>query len=411
MNRKHIQDDMSFSCIPVKQSFGVFYACSIPAKDLLNICQPIRAEVLDDDLDNDPLNFSIKKSTGTQRELGISRPEQIRDYIKTGVAAFPNSIIIGANISENGFLLEENERTWQVENNLLKISKGALTAAIIDGQHRLAGFELLESDDIALNEYLLCSIYLNIPMTYHAQIFSTINSTQRKVHKNLIYQLYQIDMDEKEPKYWSPEVLSVYLSRALGTDGDSILKNRIVLALDNEDTEKDWNISLSSMVEGILKLISESPQRDRDSFYSKRMESKIRRDVGEDNSVWRDRYLEMRDKSIYEDLRGFFNTCFKNFDEDSAYKSSIGCTALLDALRELLLKPKVDYGFIDSILIDLIANIDQSKVPQDKVTKYKSTFRDVFIASFIRCSTNLRVEHKFYQKKLEDFDDYLINTV
>jgi len=401
---------MSFSCIPVKQSFGMFYACSISAKDLLKICQPIRAEVLDNDLDNNPLNLSIKKSTGTQRQLGNSRPEEIKDYIKTGVAAFPNSIIIGANISEDGFLLEENQRTWKVEDNCLKISKGALTAAIIDGQHRLAGFELLEEDDLALNENLLCSIYLNIPMTYHAQIFSIINSTQRKVHKNLIYQLYQIDMDEKEPKYWSPEVLSVYLSRALGTDTDSILKNRIVLAIDNKDTEKDWNISLSSMVEGILKLISESPQRDRDSFYSKKMESKIRRDVGEDNAVWRERYLEMRDKSIYEDLRGFFNTCFNMFDEDSAYRSTVGCAALLEALRELLSKPKVNYTLIDSRLTELIENIDQSKMPKDKVTKNQSTFRDVFIASFIRCNTKLKIEHKFYKNNLADFDCFLINN-
>jgi len=410
MNRKHIQENMSFSCIPVKQSFGMFYACSISAKDLLKICQPIRAEVLDNDLDNNPLNLSIKKSTGTQRQLGNSRPEEIKDYIKTGVAAFPNSIIIGANISEDGFLLEENQRTWKVEDNCLKISKGALTAAIIDGQHRLAGFELLEEDDLALNENLLCSIYLNIPMTYHAQIFSIINSTQRKVHKNLIYQLYQIDMDEKEPKYWSPEVLSVYLSRALGTDTDSILKNRIVLAIDNKDTEKDWNISLSSMVEGILKLISESPQRDRDSFYSKKMESKIRRDVGEDNAVWRERYLEMRDKSIYEDLRGFFNTCFNMFDEDSAYRSTVGCAALLEALRELLSKPKVNYTLIDSRLTELIENIDQSKMPKDKVTKNQSTFRDVFIASFIRCNTKLKIEHKFYKNNLADFDCFLINN-
>ncbi|QWV06568.1 DGQHR domain-containing protein (plasmid) [Pseudoalteromonas shioyasakiensis] len=383
---------------------------SISAKDLLKICQPIRAEVLDNDLDNNPLNLSIKKSTGTQRQLGNSRPEEIKDYIKTGVAAFPNSIIIGANISEDGFLLEENQRTWKVEDNCLKISKGALTAAIIDGQHRLAGFELLEEDDLALNENLLCSIYLNIPMTYHAQIFSIINSTQRKVHKNLIYQLYQIDMDEKEPKYWSPEVLSVYLSRALGTDTDSILKNRIVLAIDNKDTEKDWNISLSSMVEGILKLISESPQRDRDSFYSKKMESKIRRDVGEDNAVWRERYLEMRDKSIYEDLRGFFNTCFNMFDEDSAYRSTVGCAALLEALRELLSKPKVNYTLIDSRLTELIENIDQSKMPKDKVTKNQSTFRDVFIASFIRCNTKLKIEHKFYKNNLADFDCFLINN-
>ena len=408
MTRKKINNEKTYPCIPVEQSFGIFYACSIPAKDLLEICEPIRAEVLEDDIDNDPLDISIKKSTGTQRQLGKTRPEQIMEYIKTGVAAFPNSIIIGANISELGYLLDEEEKTWTVQDNILKVHKGAFSAAIIDGQHRLSGFELLDSNDPSLNEELLCSIYLDIPMTYHAQIFSTINSTQRRVHKNLIYQLYQIDMDDKEPKYWSPEVLSVYISRALGTDKNSKLKNRIVLALDNEQTQRDWNVSLSAMVEGILKLISDNPQRDRDSFYSKRMENKIRRDVGEDNSAWRHMYLEMRDKTMYEDLRHFFNLCFSAFNEDSSYRSSIGCTALLDALRELLLKRNVDYQYIRKLLNETISDIDQSKLPKDKISKNKSTLRDVFIASFIRKSTEVEVEHKFFQKDLSDFDSYLL---
>lgn len=408
MDRNRIKEKKTYACIAVKQSFGCFYACSISAKDLLEICQPIRAEVLDDNLDNDPLNFSIKKSTGTQRELNKTRPEQIKEYIKTGVAAFPNSIIIGANISEEGFLLEEDDRTWKVEGHNLIIDAGALTGAIIDGQHRLAGFELLEEGDKALNESLLCSIYLNIPMTYHAQIFSTINSTQRKVHKNLIYQLYQIDMDEKEPKYWSPEVLAVYLARALGSDSKSELKNRIVLALDNDETQKDWNISLSVVVEGILKLFSDNPQRDRDSFYSKKMESKERRDVGEDDSVWRDRYLKIRDKLIYEDLRAYFNGCYIGFGDESAYRSSIGCAALLDAYRQLLQKRKIDTAYILENLSKVIENIDQSKLPTDKVTKSKSTLRDVLIASFINHSS-MNVEHKFYQKELKDFNEYLFN--
>jgi DNA phosphorothioation-associated DGQHR protein 1 len=407
MTRKTLTEEKTYPCIMVKQSFGVFYACSIPARDLLEICEPIRAEVLDDDIENDPLDISIKKSSGTQRQLGKTRPEQIKEYIQTGVAAFPNSIIIGANISESGYLLDDAKKTWVVEGDSLKLTSGALSAAIIDGQHRLAGFELLKPDDPSLDDCLLCSIYLDIPMTYHAQIFSNINSTQRRVHKNLIYQLYQIDMDEKEPKFWSPEVLSVYISRALGTDKESVLKDRIVLAIDNEDTKKDWNISLSAMVEGILKLISESPQRDRDSFYSKKMENKIRRDVGEDNSAWRNRYLEMRDKSIYDDLRYFFNTCFNLFEDQSAYRSSIGCTAILDALRELLLKSDIHFDYLKSNVEKALSLIIQPKLPLEKISKNKSVLRDVIIAAFIKGVEEIKIEHKFYQKEIDDFDKYL----
>jgi DNA phosphorothioation-associated DGQHR protein 1 len=407
VSRKILTKEKTYPCITVKQSFGMFYACSIPARDLLDICEPIRAEVLDDDIENNPLDISIKKSSGTQRQLSKTRPEQIKEYIQTGVAAFPNSIIIGANISESGYLLDDDKKTWTVEYNSLRVKSGALSAAIIDGQHRLAGFELLKSDDPSLDDCLLCSIYLDIPMTYHAQIFSNINSTQRRVHKNLIYQLYQIDMDEKEPKFWSPEVLSVYISRALGSDKESLLKDRIVLSIDNDETKKDWNMSLSAMVEGILKLISESPQRDRDSFYSKKMESKIRRDAGNDDSVWRNRYLEMKDKSIYEELRYFFNTCFTLIEDESAYRSTIGCTALLDALRLLLLKKHIHFEYLKSNLEKALSLIDQSKLPPEKTTKNISVLRDVIIAAFIKKAKDIKIEHKFYKKEIDDFDEYL----
>lgn len=407
MTRKSVDESKKYNCIEVKQGFGIFYACSIPAIDLLQICEPIRAEVLDEEIENDPLDMSIRKSSGTQRQLGKSRPEQIKEYIQTGVAAFPNSIIIGANISDSGYLLDIEDRTWKFDKGSLLISAGALSAAIIDGQHRLAGFEKLAKNEPALQDELLCSIYLDIPMTYHAQIFSSINSTQRRVPKNLIYQLYQIDMDEKSPRFWSPEVLSVYLSRALGSDKDSVLKDHVVLALDNENIKKEWNISLASLVEGILKFISENPKRDRDSFYSKKMESKVRKDVGNDRSVWRTRYIEMLDKSTYEDIKFYLNACYSVFDEGSTYRSSIGCSALLDALRILLEKPEIEFDYIKQILKSALSQINQSDLPKEKVTKSKSILRDVILASIIKCSEKKTIEHQFYRKELIDFDKYI----
>jgi DNA phosphorothioation-associated DGQHR protein 1 len=405
MTRKVVSKKYVFSCISVKQGFDKFYACSISAKVLLEICEPVRAEVLEEDIVHGALDISVKKSIGTQRQLTRTRPEQIKEYIKSGVAAFPNSIIIGANISEEGFLLDEDDQTWRVDNNQLTIAEGALSAAIIDGQHRLSGFGLLDENDPSLNDDLLCSIYLNIPMTYHAQIFSTINSTQRRVHKNLIYQLYQIDMDEKEPKYWSPEVLAVYIARALGGDKMSPLKDRVVLALEKDDLIKTWNVSLSSLVEGVLKLISDTPQRDKDAFYSKIMEQKTRKDLVKDSAVWRDLYLNQRDKIIYENILNYFKICFYKINDDSAYKSSIGCTALLEALKELLAKENFDINKVQENLSDCLESINQHELPRDKTTKNKSLLRDVLIASFVN-RRDLDVSHKFHKKTINDFDLY-----
>ena len=186
MLRKKIDKVNPIPCLEVKQGFGTFYVCVIKARKLLDMCEPIRAEVLDGEIDNDMLDIGLNKPSGPQRKVGEKRPEAIASFIKTGVAAFPNSIIIGANITNDGFLLEKDDWQWTYNsaNKTLEIEDGALGAAIIDGQHRLQGYELLRDEDHqALDDELVCSVYLDLPITYHAQLFSTINSNQRKVPK------------------------------------------------------------------------------------------------------------------------------------------------------------------------------------------------------------------------------------
>ena len=213
-------------------------------------------------------------------------------------------------------------------------------------------------------------------------------------------------MDEKNPKYWSPEVLSVYLSRALGVDEKSPLQNRVVLAVlkDDQSAIKEWKVSLSSLVESILKLISSQPREDRDAFYSKRMEEKERSCLEIDKSPWRNRYINMNDKFIYNSILSYLDKCYSNVVQNSPYESSIGCAALLDALKELLLKDELDFNRIESNLIECFKTIDQSKIPAEKTTKNKSLLRDVVIVSFMRKFDG--ITHKFYQKNKEDYDKY-----
>ncbi|RBW65352.1 hypothetical protein DS893_09650 [Vibrionales bacterium C3R12] len=386
MNRDHINNFKPVPSIKVTQGFGEFYICAIKAKDLLKICQPVRAEVLDGEIENDPLDIGLNKPSGHQRKVGYKRPEQIAQYIKTGFAAFPNSIIIGANISEEGYLLEGEEQQWTFEDGHLKIEDGALVAAIIDGQHRLEGYKLIQDEcGPSLDDELVCSVYLNLPITYHAQLFSTINSTQRKVPKNLIYQLYQIDMDESKPKYWSPEVLSVYLSRAFGMDNNSPLFGKVVLAIDKGELdrrpENDWSVSLSSLVEGILKLISKKPIDDRDVFYSKKMEVKERTDLSEDGSAWRHLYLTNRDRAIYKNLTVFLKSLFSKLPIDSAFRSSIGITAAFDALK-ILLESGVEFEYLTKHIYESLELVNFELLPNEKVTKSKSTLRNVLLLAF-----------------------------
>ena len=83
---------------------------------------------------------------------------------------------------------------------------------------------------------LLCSVYLDLPLAYHARIFTNININQKRVDKNLAYNLFQFDMEQGEPETWSPETLAVYFARVLEKDNDSPFKGKIKLGVENSSS-------------------------------------------------------------------------------------------------------------------------------------------------------------------------------
>jgi DGQHR domain-containing protein len=155
----------------VRQPLGTFYVISISAEKLLGLCYSDKAELGED-------GFSI---TGTQRLEDEKRQKEISDFIRTEEAAFPNTIILGANYDEDGYFIE-SEDSWVVEEESpgsyrLKIPSSRRMASIIDGQHRLRSFKYADIDRRKDFE-LLCSVYLDLPIPYHAYLFSTINFNQ-----------------------------------------------------------------------------------------------------------------------------------------------------------------------------------------------------------------------------------------
>ena len=68
-------------------------------------------------------------------------------------------------------------------------------AKILDGQHRLEGFKKLYDDvterDKLKNFEINVSIFIGMDLAQQAIIFSTVNLAQTKVHKSLVYDLYE----------------------------------------------------------------------------------------------------------------------------------------------------------------------------------------------------------------------------
>jgi DNA phosphorothioation-associated DGQHR protein 1 len=360
--------------ILVEQPLGSFYVAKLPARLLLEVCF---SDVLKAISTNDPVRpYHLD---GTQREQQTKRLSQIGNYIDRDDSAFPNAIILAANIRPEDGLVEEAplgeqgladlpgasdeekalaevdarvDRRWTVtdDNNgcsWLRIPTSEKLAAVIDGQHRLWGFtyaEVLERLEMDLS----CSIYMDLPKPFQAQLFATINSNQKRVDKSLTYELFGYNVEDEEPEYWAPDKLAVYLTRRLGAEADSPLKGRISIAPRKDAAlvdllgTNDWKVSTAVIVDGILRLISSNPKTDANAMLTPARSARTTLDqdgVRRDRSPLRPAYIANEDAVIYQMVKNFLIACQDVFwvkaPPNSFITRTIGVQAQFDILRQL----------------------------------------------------------------------------
>ena len=121
-----------------------------------------------------------------QRILNPSRIASIRDFILAG-GVFPTSIVLN----------------WTKDAPALKKSSGKLTipmtprsAQIIDGQHRVLGLAAaIEKNKSIAQLQLPVSMYEGMSTKECADIFLSINTEQKPVHRSLVFDLYSVASD------------------------------------------------------------------------------------------------------------------------------------------------------------------------------------------------------------------------
>ncbi|MEZ4910628.1 MAG: DNA phosphorothioation-associated DGQHR protein 1 [Saprospiraceae bacterium] len=336
--------------LKVSQPLGDFYAASIPVKDLLEITF------------TEPLKYIDKsgKLVGGQRQKDDKRLKEIGKYIETPEMAFPNSIILAANFTEAGNILKDYEERWRIEQDKsgqfkLIIPKKLKLAAIIDGQHRLGAFKEISDASILEKTELLCSIYFDLTNSYQAYLFATINSNQKKVDRSLALEQFGYNVDDEDSKAWSPEKLSVFLTRKLNVDNEnsSPFYNHIKVAALNGDilfdgNTSDWYISTATVVDGICALLSSNPKRDRilmlkaKNFFTGRSRDLIRDE--KDYSPLRSFYLNNNDLEIYNTVLNYFKAIsqilWSKKSENSYITKTVGVQASFDILKLILNKEK-----------------------------------------------------------------------
>lgn len=341
-------EPLKLPAICVKQPLGEFFAVTIDAATLRQITfiDPTRIK----EADRKSFFYNL---LGAQRPSSFPRARQIANYINTVEAAFPNSIILAANYINDGELQEDPETRWRIEE-----SKGRYTlviptlnkmASVIDGQHRMLGFDFCEPERKDMQ--LLCSVYIDLPQAYQAYLFATININQRKVDKSLAYEQFGYNLDKETSDSWSPDKLAVSITRHLNLDPESPFFRHIkITPIDTDEVFKDWatgwQVSTAAIVEGLIRLISTNPKKDRDTLHKLPLPLRSRKRLPEDSAPYRKYYIENRDNEFRLLVNDFFKAValqmWNNATETSYIRKTIGIQALFDVLRIMGTKNKAD---------------------------------------------------------------------
>jgi DNA phosphorothioation-associated DGQHR protein 1 len=351
----------------VDQPVGTFFAVVLKARTLLDVAysDEVSAEL-------NPITGSYEVD-GAQRLSDPRRLDAIARYINRIDAAFPNSIILAANMARSEVRVEgdidtddeddaedadenaEIAKRWKVIATPVKDAAGVETgatyelliptaeklAAVIDGQHRLFAFPRAEPRH--LDEDLLCSVFIDLPKSMQAAIFATINSNQKAVDKSLTYELFGYNLTDEPEDQWSPEKLAVFLARRLATDPESKMRGRVAVAPINDFATAamirtaDMKLSFAVIVGGILRMISSNPKEDANKL--KQRAGSTRPTLPKGKPPFRQVYLEGNDAFIYAATRNFLSACDRLYWRpavgNSFIRKTVGVQALFDVFREI----------------------------------------------------------------------------
>jgi DNA phosphorothioation-associated DGQHR protein 1 len=349
--------------IEINHPLGVFYLTKISAKILLEVSFVDRLTDIESSLD----------FKGVQRKDNSNRVKQISDYIHSIECAFPNTIILAVNIDEktSSPIADVDEdapeqdqakeehghsktiQRWEVAQdkdnaNFIEISipKAIKTASVIDGQHRLFGFK--GAEDSLLEMELPCAVFFDLPDTLQAFLFATINYNQKPVPKSLAYVLYGLSEYSKDPLKWPPDKLAVNISRMLNKDKTSPFYKKIYSTAQDDKIlakyrkEGEWAVSTATIVEGVMRLITNNHKNDRARMFNIKTAGK--EPLGRDklkplskNIPLRDVYMNGSDDQIYRIIHNFFSIVLditgKSSTSSDTLRKTIGIQALFDTLR------------------------------------------------------------------------------
>lgn len=330
--------NISTRYLKVSQPIGEFYCCVMKAKELYEISysdvRRMESEQKDDDFES---------YLGIQRELNSARVKKISEYIKSVDATFPNSIIVAVD----GKYVSLDDGIFSIKYK--SKDKGKI-AKILDGQHRLAGFEKTDFCFISQSNEkkdfeVLVTIFVEADLHTQSQVFTMVNQNQTKVNKSLVYDLESLALARNPSK--TAHQIAVLLNSKAGSPFYKRIK-RLGVKTPGVSTEL---ITQAAFVDNIVKwTISKQPGLDRDILLGRKknfigIKNKTLPDNNEDSYrklPFRKSFIEDKDSIIAMNIYNYFSAVEEKWPESWSYKNrtsvlnkTVGFISLIRVLRDI----------------------------------------------------------------------------
>jgi DGQHR domain-containing protein len=304
--------------LEVQQPIGNFYLGVIEARDLVAISfSDVRRQ---DGRD-------LERYIGIQRDLSEGRVGEIKNYVKNVDACFPTGIIL----SISNVHIEPSKTAEGFP--ALAINRDSDIAKIIDGQHRIAGFEGFEGKPFYLN----VTIFVDMVLEDQAMVFATINLKQTKVTKSLASDLYEF------AEARSPQKTCHNIAKLMNFKEGSPLK-KFIKILGKSTGQELESITQSTFVDRLMKLISREAMQDKDLI--KRKRTPARATKGDQRKLlFRNLFIDENDAQITMVLWEYFSAIKERWpiawldrSKGAILGRSTGFAALLRLLPEIIVR-------------------------------------------------------------------------
>lgn len=285
-----IENHIECPAFEVQQPIGRFYLARISPVDLISITRFDVRRIEREERE-------VETVLGIQRPLSPKRVKEIGEYVNTVDATFPTSVILAIES-----FAEEDEELRNIyfdrKASRLLIRRDERIAKVLDGQHRIEGLRALDEKNAPFN--LVITIFVDADIEEQALIFATINKTQTKVNKSLVYDLFEL------AKNRSPEKTCHNIAILLNRESGSPFEGKIKILGTADDAAKE-TLTQATFVEAVLDYISHNPMRDRD-FLKRHPSKKLPRDEQTSEDLFlRPWFREEQDAKIAKLLSNYFN--------------------------------------------------------------------------------------------------------